>query len=189
MLRQIFLSIAVVLLTLLSSAIGQAVELAPTLKVGDQNLVLNGSGVREKYFLDLYVAGLYLSQPNNQPAAIIDADTPMAVRIAITSKMVSQSKFIKSLQEGFQNSTQGNVEPIRAEIEKFRQCFAGEITRGDVFDLVYLPGQGVIVLKNGKRKGVAQGLAFKQALFGIWLSDHPADASLKQALLGSTARR
>ncbi len=182
-------SSAVVLLTLLSPAIGLAVELTPTLKVGDQNLILNGSGVRQKYFLDLYIAGLYLTQPNNQSAAIIDADAPMSIRIVITSRMVSQEKFIKSLQEGFQNSTQGNVEPIRAEIEKFRQCFADEIVRGDVFDLMYLPGKGLVVFKNGKQKGAALGLAFKQALFGIWLCDRPADANLKQALLGSNARR
>jgi len=189
--RQISLlfSSSVVLLAALSPVAGLAGEIAPTLKVGDQNLVLNGSGVREKYFLDLYDAGLYLTQPNNQPAAIIDADAPMAIRIVITSRMVSQDKLIKSLQEGFQNSTQGKIKPIRAEIEKFRQCFAGKITRGDIFDLIYLPGQGVAVFKNGKQKGTAQGLAFKQALFGIWLCDRPADAHLKQALLGGTTRR
>ncbi|NOY40712.1 MAG: chalcone isomerase [Planctomycetes bacterium] len=177
------------LLTLLSPAIGLAVELTPTLKVGDQKLVLNGSGVREKYFFDLYVAGLYLTQPNSQAATIIDADAPMSIRIVITSKLVSQEKFIASLQEGLQKSTQGNVEPIRAEIQKFRQCFADEIARNDVFDLIYSPGQGLAVLKNGKQKGAVPGLAFKRALFGIWLSDRPADATLKQALLGNAARR
>ncbi len=100
MFRQISLlfSSSVVLLAVLSPVAGLAGELAPTLKVGDKNLVLNGTGVREKYFLDLYVAGLYLTQPNNQPVAIINADTPMAIRIVITSRMVSQEKLIKSLQ-------------------------------------------------------------------------------------------
>lgn len=180
-----FLSSTFILLAVLSPAIGWTVELLPTLKVGDQNLVLNGFGTREKYFLDLYVAGLYLAQPNNQSTTIIDADASMAIRIVITSKLVSQEKFIKSLQEGFQNSTQGNVQPILAEIQKFRQCFAGGIARGDVFDLIYSPSRGVIVLKNGTRKGSVQGLPFKRALFGIWLCDRPADANLKQALLGT----
>ena len=40
-----------------------------------------------------------------------------------------------------------------------------------MFDLVYLPTHGVVVLKNGKRQGAVAGhCAFKQALFGIWLS-------------------
>ena len=181
------LSSSVVLLAILSPTAGLTVELSPTLKVGDQKLVLNGTGVREKYFLDLYVAGLYLAQPNNQSTSIIEADAPMAIRIVITSKLVSQDKFIESLKEGFQKSTQGNVEHIRIEMQKFRQCFAGVIARGDVFDLIYLPSHGVIVFKNNKRTGSVPGLAFKQALFGIWLCDRPVDTKLKQALLGSVS--
>jgi len=181
------LAIAIILAAVLSPRIGLAVELPQTLKVGDQKLVLNGAGTREKYFLDLYVAGLYLTEPNKQPATIIDADVPMAIRIAITSKLVSQEKLVESLQEGFQNSTQGKVEPIRTEIQMFRRCFADEIARGDYFDLVYLPTHGVVVLKNGKRKGAVVGLPFKRALFGIWLCDRPVNANLKQALLGSAS--
>ncbi len=178
------LLLATTLVVLLTPARGFAAELPPTLKVGDQELVLNGSGAREKYFLEMYVAGLYLVERNNQPAAIIAADGPMAIRIAITSKLVSQEKLVESLREGFENSTQGHTEPIRTEIEEFHQAFAGEIVRGDVFDLVYLPSHGVLVFKNGKRAGVVEGLPFKQALFGIWLGGKPADKSLKQSLLG-----
>lgn len=189
MFRHLFL-IAVVMLTGLTPVIGSAVELGPTLKVGDQTLVLNGSGTREKYFLDLYVAGLYLTQPNNQSATIINADAPMAIRIVITSKLVSQEKFLSSLQEGFNSSTQGKVEPLRNEIQKFRECFADEISRNDVYDLIYVPNHGVVVFKGGKPKGTVPGLAFKQALFGIWLCDQPADANLKQAMLsGGNVRR
>jgi hypothetical protein len=184
--RQLLAS-AVVMLTVLSTATGWAAQLPSTLKVGEQNLVLNGAGERHKYFLDLYVAGLYLTEPNSESKTIIDADAPMAIRIAITSKLVSQEKFLDSLQEGFQKSTGGKLEPIRAEIKKFRQCFAEEIARGNVFDLVYLPSHGLMVYKDGKQKGIVPGLAFKRALFGIWLSDRPADANLKQALLGGAA--
>ena len=38
--------------------------------------------------------------------------------------------------------------------------------------------------KNGKKRGVIEGLAFKQALFGIWLGGVPADDSLKEEMLG-----
>jgi hypothetical protein len=31
---------------------------------------------------------------------------------------------------------------------------------------------------------VIQGLAFKQAMFGIWLCERPADAGLRVAMLG-----
>ena len=177
------LSNLVVFLVVLSPTIGSAAQLPATLQVGEQELKLNGVGEREKLFLDLYVAGLYLTELSNDSKTVIDADSPMAIRIVITSKMVSQEKLIASLQEGFKNSTQGKLEPIRAEIQKFRDCFADEIARGNVFDLVYVPKQGVMVFKDGKQKGIVAGLEFKQALFGIWLCDRPVDADLKQALL------
>ena len=65
---------AVLLGTLTSHAVVQAATLPATLKVGKQNLVLNGEGSREKYFLNLYVAGLYLPEPNRQ--APVDPRSP-----------------------------------------------------------------------------------------------------------------
>ena len=158
-------------------------ELPSTLEAGDVKLVLNGSGARTKYLMKMYVAGLYLTQPSAKPAAIIAAEAPMSIRLEITSGLVTQEKLVESLNEGFDKATLGKPEPIRKEIDQFRRCFASEIAKGDVFDLVYLPEHGVTVLKNGKRQGVVPGLAFKKALFGIWLSDNPIDKDLKSAML------
>ncbi len=107
----------------------------------------------------------------------------MALRIKITSGFVSQSSLIDSLEDGFKNATGGDTREIRQEIDQFREFFKAEIKKGDVFDMVYLPQYGVIVNKNSKYLGVVAGAKFKRALFGIWLSDKPADTSLKQALL------
>jgi hypothetical protein len=153
------------------------------LRVGETELVLNGAGARTKYLMQMYLAGLYLAQPSGDAAAIVAADAPMAVRIQITSGLVTQEKLVASLNEGFANSTGGKTEPLRNEIEQFRRCFAAEIAKGDVFDIVYMPTHGVVVLKNGKKQGAVQGLPFKQALFGIWLGSAPAEEALKVAML------
>ncbi len=165
------------------------VDLPEKINVAKQELQLNGVGTRQKYFMDLYTAGLYLVQPNRQAKAILEAEELMAMRIVITSKMVSQQKLVASLQEGFKNSTGGKLQPIRKQIDQFRQCFAEEIASGDTFDLVYVPNHGLIVLKNGRQKGTIAGSPFKRALFGVWLGERPADADLKVALLGSSPRR
>ncbi len=179
--KQIILSALFVFLT---SACTQAADKLPAqMQAGDHRLVLNGSGVRNKTLLDLYAAGLYLTQPSNNAAAIIAADDPMAIRIKILSTFVSKSNLVESLEEGFKSATGGKSRELRKEIDQFRELFKDEITKGDVFDIVYLPQHGVIVNKNGKFMGTVVGLKFKQALFGIWLSDKPADTSLKQALL------
>jgi hypothetical protein len=175
-------SILAVALALLA-AIPAHAESPAKLKVDDVNLVLNGSGARTKYLMQMYVAGLYLAEPSHDAAAIIAANNAMAIRLEITSGFISQEKLVESLNEGFQNSTGGDSSNIRKEIEQFRKCFAAPIAKGDVFNLVFFPSRGVTVIKNGKPQGVVQGLAFKQALFGIWLSNKPADEDLKVALL------
>lgn len=160
-----------------------AEKLPPQIQAGEYRLILNGSGVRTKAILELYEAGLYLTKPNSNSANIIAADEPMALRIKITSGFVSQSSLVDSLEDGFKNATGGDTREVRKEIEQFRGFFADEIKKGDTFDMVYLPQHGVIVNKNGKLKGAIAGAKFKQALFSIWLSDKPADKTLKQALL------
>ena len=47
-----------------------------------------------------------------------------------------------------------------------------------------MPGRGVEVYKNQEKGSLTEGLIFKQALFGIWLGDKPAQRSLKKELLG-----
>ena len=46
---------------------------------------------------------------------------------------------------------------------------------GDEILLNYHAGDAVYLYKNGKERGKFPGLAFKQALFGIWLGGKPAD--------------
>jgi hypothetical protein len=147
-------------------------------------MTLNGSGARSTNFVNLYQAALYLPEPSSDAAAVVAADAPMAIRIEITSVFVSQAKLVAALNDGIQKSTGGNVGPLHNELMQFRQCFADAINKGDVFDIVYVPSTGVVVAKNGEQKGIVKGLAFKRAVFGIWLSTDPVDTKLKQALLG-----
>ena len=51
----------------------------------------------------------------------------------------------------------------------------------------YEPGKGVSVIRNGTVKVTVEGLDFKKALFGIWLSDDPIQDSLKEEMLGEEA--
>ncbi len=160
-----------------------AVELPGKLKVGNSELTLNGWGVRQKSLLKLYKAGIYLKNPTSNAESIINANEEMAITIEITSGFVSQEKMVAALNEGLQNSTGGRTAALQKEIAQFQACFADDITKSDTFSIVYLPSQGVVVSKNGRQKGVIQGHAFKQALFGIWLGDNPADQKLKNAML------
>lgn len=162
----------------------EGVDVPEQMSANDAKLVLNGAGVRSKWFLDLYVGSLYVPQSQSDATAIINADEPQAIRLDIISSMITSDKMTSATMEGFEASTDGNTAPVQAEIDKFMGVFKEEIKEGDVFDLVYVPGEGTQVYKNGEKKDTIGGMPFKKALFGIWLSDEPAQEDLKSAMLG-----
>ena len=161
------------------------VTLPATMKAGESSVSLNGGGIRKKLFFKLYVGGLYLTEKKSDANAIINADEAMAVKLQITSGMISSDNMSEAINEGFEKSTGGNIAPLKDKISKFVDTFKkSEIVEGNVFDIVYVPGTGVESYKNGKLQSTIEGLEFKKALFGIWLCDEPADDDLKKAMLG-----
>jgi hypothetical protein len=168
----------------------QAFDGAPaTLKIGETEVARNGIGTRSKMMLSLYECALYLPEKSNDSEAILASDQPMAVRIEVTSRFVSQAKMLSALKDGFQASTGGDTSAIEAEIKKFGDCFSAPINMGDVFVLAYTPSTGMVVYKNNQRQGAIGGLEFKKAVMGIWLGKKPIDAHLKTAMLGSAQLR
>jgi hypothetical protein len=160
------------------------VTLPNTMMVGDSNLELNGAGIREKMWFDLYSGGLYLTEKASDANNIVNADRPMAIKLHITSKLITSDKMISAINDGFDASTNGNTSAIAADIKKFTGFFSAEIVKNNVFDITYQPGVGVVAFKDGKELGTIKGMEFKKALFGIWLGNKPGDDDLKDNMLG-----
>lgn len=182
--------LAALLLTAVLSAPASAltvagVDLPDTYSAMDTELTLNGAGTRSKWFIDLYVGGLYLPETMDDGQAIISADEPQAITLHIISGMITSDRMKSATVEGFENATNGDLSAIQKDVDTFLEVFSEEIKEGDVFHLVYRPGQGVRVLKNGEERGLIGDLEFKKALFGIWLSDQPAQEDLKEKMLGN----
>ena len=155
-----------------------------TYTAGKDNLVLNGGGTRVKYWIDAYVAGLYLTAKSKDAAGIVSANTSMCIKLNIVSGLISSSKMIDAVEEGFKKSTHGNTAPLKDKIEKFKNAFTDPIKKGDVFDIVYT-GEKISIYKNNTLKTEIEGLDFKKAVFGIWLGDDPSDSDLKAGMLGT----
>lgn len=156
------------------------------MKVGDEYLKMNGGGIREKMFIDLYVGVLYLQEKTSNASTIINADKPMAMKIKIISGMVDNDNFEEALREGFDKATNNNIAPIEERMEKMiTEGFKDDIQTNDIYDLVYQPGKGCSLYRNDKFLVTVKGLDFKKALFGVWLGEDPADSSLKDDLLGN----
>jgi len=160
------------------------VKVDEKLSLEGQSLVLNGAGTREKMWIDLYVGSLYLPKKSANANDIMNSKDAAAIKLNIISGMITSDKMISAINEGFENSTGKKTAPLKAKIDKFKGFFKDEIKKGDVFIIMNTPDEGVVVFKNGVKKGTIDGHDFKKALFGIWLCDKPADKDLKDGMLG-----
>lgn len=185
MMKRAILLVLACLLVSSSSFAKDDVALPGTLKAGETDLVLNGSGVRTKLFLDLYVAGLYVPQKTNDLVTLLQSEDKLGIKLHIISKLITSEKMSEATLEGFQKSTKGNTAPIQKEIDDMINVFSSEIKIDDVYDMVYEPGVGTKIFKNGTLAKTIPGETFKKALFGIWLGDDPVQEKLKKQLAGS----
>lgn len=161
------------------------VTLPDSLTAGKDTLLLNGAGFRKKLFIKVYAAGLYLKEKSSDPEKIIDADAPMAIRMVFVYHEVSGKKLVNAWNEGFKNGSGDNIARIKSEIDTFNSFFSESAVENDVYDIIYIPEQGVSVYIKGQLKGTIKGLDFKKAVFSIWLGEKPADTSLKNKLIRS----
>ena len=146
-------------------------------------LELYGVGVRKFLWMDMYVGAIFLNEMQLKPNQIIEANKPMALRLHILSSLVSNKRIIKAIQEGFDNSTNGNLHKYQKRIDQMIGYFDEEIQPDDIIDLVYNTSGNTMIYRNKKQLGSINGLDFKQALFGVWLSDKAVDSNLKNELL------
>ncbi|MEJ6775711.1 MAG: chalcone isomerase family protein [Crocinitomicaceae bacterium] len=158
------------------------VTFPPKLNVKGNALFFNGCGLREKYTLDLYVAGLYLEKTTMDASLVIDANASSAIKIVITSSKVTRDKFNESVKEGFANTAKGKASA--KDISKFKSFFSDAFNINDEILMIYVPGKGLAVTINRKFKGLVEGIEFKKALYAIWLGDKPASSKLKKGMLG-----
>ena len=159
------------------------VKLENKIIVEGRDLTLNGAGVREKWWIDLYVGSLYLPKKSSNATEIINSKDFEIIKLDIVSGMITSEKMINAINEGFEKSTGGKTADLKARIDEFKNCFKDKFKKGDSFSIVNTP-KGVVVYKNGVKKGTIVGHDFKVALFGIWLSNSPADQGLKDDMLG-----
>jgi len=161
------------------------VSLPETVKLGNAPaLVLNGAGVRSKFFIKVYVGALYLPARARDANAVLHHTGPVSMHMHFVHSEVSKEKLVKAWSEGFDaNLDKAERARLGSRIDHFNKLFQ-TARKGDVIRLDYLPGHGTTVTINNESRGVIEGEDFMQGWLRIWLGKQPADADLKQGLLG-----
>lgn len=156
-----------------------------TIPGGDSTLLLNGAGIREKFFLDIYVGALYLERPLHDPAVILADEGPASILMHFVYSEVGKDKITQGWTDGLRaNLDAARMRLIRPRLEQFNALFRSAV-KGDVVRIDYLPGSGTQVRINDELRGSVPGNDFFRDLLNIWLGPSPVSRSLKHDLLGS----
>ena len=162
-------------------AIPDTLELASN----DTALVLNGAGIREKFFLDIYIGALYLPARTPDASTILSDTGPASVLMHILHSEISKKKITAGWNDGLEeNLSDKEMQALQPRLEKFSSLFR-TLRKGDELRIDYIPETGTEVRINGEWRGAVEGNDFYRSLLKIWIGPHPVSDSLKQGMLGS----
>lgn len=164
---------------------GQNKSFPEQLSLTQNNLNLNGHGVRRKYFITLYSLGLYLGEKSNDDAKIYNSNSNMNIRLVVESGFLSKEKLQEAVITEFKKQAGKKYESKKSQLEEFLFCFNAGVNRGDVFDFNFTKLNTLVILKNGIQVQKIRDLEFKQIFYKIWLGSNPVDDNLKIKLLGN----
>lgn len=166
------------------------VKYPDTIKVAGKELQLNGLGVRPKFIIKVYAAGLYLQEKQSTVEDVMKAEGPRRMQLVMLRE-VSSDDFGTAFMAGLNNNVDTkDKSKIVTQITKFGEMFAllDALKKGDVLDLDWIPGTGTQCYLNGKKIGeVTPDIVFYNSVLKIWLGDKPADNKLKTNLLAGAA--
>lgn len=172
-----------------------AVDLAgikypPSAQVGNSTLQLNGAGIRYRFVIKVYTAGLYMQGKATTAEQALAAPGPKRIQVHMLREIDANELgrlFTRGMQD---NAPRGEFSKFIPGTLKLAELFAARkrLRVGDQFSVDYVPGTGTRVLINGKPESdLITEPEFFNALLRIWLGNKPADDALKDALLGKAA--
>ena len=160
------------------------VDVPQSVTIENKALVLNGAGIRKKFFFKIYVGALYLPVKHTTVNSILNDAGGKRIVMSFLYKEVTAEDLVNGWNDGFTgNNSAKELKALQERINQFNSLFT-TVHTGDEIRLDYLPGKGTQVSLNGTLKGSVPGEDFSKALLKIWLGSKPADKGLKKAWLG-----
>lgn len=167
----------------------EAVRMADTIKLANRDLVLNGMGLRSRFGLRVYVAGLYVGKKSSDVPELLQQPGPKRVAIAM-KRNVDADTFLDALKDGISaNHNPQQLAVLKDRTGKLSEVILSikEVKQGDLLDLDFIAESGTQISVNGRPMGQPiAGEDFFQALLRIWIGEKPAQDGLKAGLIGKS---
>lgn len=161
------------------------VKLDERTRVGAQELVLNGAGLRKRLFFQVYAVGLYLPQKASSAQAVLEQKGPKRVAIHML-RDVGADSFTDALADGIRaNHPEAEAKALEPRVQALAAIMAEvkEAKKGMAIALDWNGDTRLLVDGTPRGQPIA-GEDFYRALLRIWLGEQPVQEDLKKALLG-----
>lgn len=160
------------------------VNFADTAQAGNSSLQLNGMGLRSKFMVKVYVAGLYLPSKSSDASAILKPEVAKRILMHFV-RDVSRNQLTEGFAESFHNNTPDAEKSLKSDIDRLFAALE-PVKEGEEIVLTYLPEKGTSIVQGGKEKLTIADPGFAEMLFSVWLGPKPPNAGLKKGLLGQS---
>lgn len=157
------------------------VKMPDTLQIAGKEVKLNGMGLRQKFVVRVYVAGLYVEHPTKEASQIIAADEVRSVQLKMLRNL-EKNLVAEAIVNGFEKNSKKQLPALKERLDKLTSSMK-DLKEGELFTLTYVPGKGTTV-KGKDSETTVEGKDFADALFAVWLGGDPVDVGLKRGMLG-----
>ncbi len=158
------------------------VTVPDTATLGGETVQLNGLGLREKFFFDIYVGSLYLKTKTSDAKKAIEADEPKMVEMHFIYDELTKEQVAGAFEESFAKNP--GAAAVRSDLDKLISWVPAKLKKNQVIVFEYVPGTGTTFKVDGTAKGTVAGADFMKVVWGIWLGPNPPTAALKTGMLG-----
>jgi hypothetical protein len=161
----------------------EGVRFEPTMNIADQDLVLNGIGVRRATFLKVrvYVGGLYLERKSSTPSEFLAFSTPKYINMHFL-RAVKKADLTSAWDEGFVAAL-GNdkAQTLTAERARLNDLMV-DLKRDETMNFTFLNDRVLVEIQNRPAVEIL-GSEFSRGLLSVWFLN-PRDEGLTNGLLG-----
>lgn len=147
------------------------VQVPEALDLQGRSLVLKHAGLQEVLFFDLYVWALYLEGSPRSPREAVDSNGGKQLRFHFR-RDISREQLTQAFQDFLAGSPVLQSPEMRAHCQVLVRSLRG-VRKDDRLLITYLPERGLYVSGEGSGGALIPGKAFADALFALWLQQHP----------------
>jgi hypothetical protein len=163
------------------------IKVEDNLTIYNNTLVLNGAGVVMNGKVPMYVVNIYAKQKFTTLDAL--TATPGPKRMVLTAlREVDTGPIVKLFNRSVETSAaRGDMAKLIPGLVNIGDVFKANrvLKPGEVMTMDWIPITGLVIYIGGKMQGnpMREPELFRAAM-GVWMGEAPADAKLKEALLG-----